>query len=259
MQGANATPHRPWDEAGFTAVDDRVRGGSSVSHLIVNADRTAATFNGTLDTKTLGGAGFASQRTVDPFLVDLTGVGALIADVVVPADNKTYTLTLKNDILPTGPDGREQSTVSWEYDFVALGDGDKEGETKQVKMPIDQFKPTYRGRPAEDAKLDLANIKRISFMMRRYVEPYEMSSRPAALLPLLPANCVSVTSSFFEKQDGDFSLTIKSLAVSQSVQSESPARISEAISDDGDSKGQANQALSAEKEVPIWRRWLCNW
>ncbi|KAI6492096.1 hypothetical protein MCOR11_006852 [Pyricularia oryzae] len=221
----------PWDEAGFTAVDDRVRGGSSVSHLIVNADRTAATFNGTLDTKTLGGAGFASQRTVDPFLVDLTGVGALIADVVVPADNKTYTLTLKNDILPTGPDGREQSTVSWEYDFVALGDGDKEGETKQVKMPIDQFKPTYRGRPAEDAKLDLANIKRISFMMR----------------------------SFFEKQDGDFSLTIKSLAVSQSVQSESPARISEAISDDGDSKGQANQALSAEKEVPIWRRWLCNW
>ncbi|KAH8840825.1 hypothetical protein MCOR02_005886 [Pyricularia oryzae] len=222
---------KPWDEAGFTAVDDRVRGGSSVSHLIVNADRTAATFNGTLDTKTLGGAGFASQRTVDPFLVDLTGVGALIADVVVPADNKTYTLTLKNDILPTGPDGREQSTVSWEYDFVALGDGDKEGETKQVKMPIDQFKPTYRGRPAEDAKLDLANIKRISFMMR----------------------------SFFEKQDGDFSLTIKSLAVSQSVQSESPARISEAISDDGDSKGQANQALSAEKEVPIWRRWLCNW
>ncbi|ELQ38769.1 CIA30 family protein [Pyricularia oryzae Y34] len=228
---------KPWDEAGFTAVDDRVRGGSSVSHLIVNADRTAATFNGTLDTKTLGGAGFASQRTVDPFLVDLTGVGALIADVVVPADNKTYTLTLKNDILPTGPDGREQSTVSWEYDFVALGDGDKEGETKQVKMPIDQFKPTYRGRPAEDAKLDLANIKRISFMMRS----------------------VSVTSSFFEKQDGDFSLTIKSLAVSQSVQSESPARISEAISDDGDSKGQANQALSAEKEVPIWRRWLCNW
>ncbi|TLS24052.1 hypothetical protein PpBr36_08581 [Pyricularia pennisetigena] len=221
---------KPWDEAGFTAVDDRVRGGSSVSHLTVNADRTAATFSGTLDTKTLGGAGFASQRTVDPFLVDLTGVCALIADVVVPADNKTYTLTLKNEILPTGPDGQEQSTVSWEYDFIALGDGDKVGERKQVQMPIDQFKPTYRGRPV-DAKLDLANIKRISFMMR----------------------------SFFEKQEGDFSITIKSLAASQSAQVESPARISETISDDGDLKAQANQGRSAEKELPIWRRWLCNW
>lgn len=32
-------------------------------------------------------------------------------------DGKKYTLTLKDEILPLMPDGREQSTISYEYDF----------------------------------------------------------------------------------------------------------------------------------------------
>lgn len=65
----------------FEASDDRVRGGTSEvfytsfgrgpksqSHLTIQSggfSGECALFHGTLDTKTLGGAGFASQRTAD--------------------------------------------------------------------------------------------------------------------------------------------------------------------------------------------------
>lgn len=40
-----------------------MRGGKSQSYIQVSEDKKIATFTGTLDIKTLGGAGFASQRT----------------------------------------------------------------------------------------------------------------------------------------------------------------------------------------------------
>ncbi|OAQ74070.1 Complex I intermediate-associated protein 30 [Pochonia chlamydosporia 170] len=65
------------------------------------------------------------------------------------ADGKKYVLTLKNEILPPRDDGREQSTVSWEADFVAKKPGD-------VKLRWADFKATYRGREKKDAgELDL--------------------------------------------------------------------------------------------------------
>jgi hypothetical protein len=72
-------------------------------------------------------------------------------------------LILKDELLPKSPNGREQSTVSWEYDFeIAEEDG------KKVFVPWDDLKPTYRGREKKDVTpLDLRNVKRISLMMRR--------------------------------------------------------------------------------------------
>lgn len=120
-----------------------------------------------LDIKTLGGAGFASQRTVDdapPW--DLAGYNLLVLHVA-RADGKKYTITLKDEVLPKRPDGREQSTVSWEYDFVVEAGESADGSTK-VTIPFKDFEPTYRGKPKPDAApLDLKNVKRISFMMRR--------------------------------------------------------------------------------------------
>lgn len=82
------------------------------------------------------------------------------------ADGKKYTLILKDEFLPRRDDGREQSTVSWEYDFETGA----EEEEKKIFAAWDDFKPTYRGREKKDAKpLDLKNIKRISLMMRRSV------------------------------------------------------------------------------------------
>lgn len=85
------------------------------------------------------------------------------------ADGKKYTITLKDDVLPKRPDGREQSTVSWEYDFVVEAGAESDGDSKKkVIIPFADFEPTYRGKAKPDAApLDLKNVKRISFMMRR--------------------------------------------------------------------------------------------
>lgn len=140
-----------------------------------------AEFSGHLDITALGGAGFASQRTADGVPGwDVSGYAALVLDVA-RADDRKYTLTLKDEVLPRRPDGRDQSTVSWEYDFVvgagkggtaaAAGDAGGGGSTAgstRVVIPFEEFKPTYRGKAKPDAEpLDLKNVKRISFMMRR--------------------------------------------------------------------------------------------
>lgn len=150
-----------------------MRGGKSQSYLVVTpgsagpdgSDPTVpsqATFSGHLDITALGGAGFASQRTVDDFPpLDLSGYDTLVLDVA-SSDSKKYTITLKDEVLPRRPDGRDQSTVSWEYDFVA------ETGPVRVAIPFRDFQPTYRGRPKPDAEpLDLSSVKRLSFLMRR--------------------------------------------------------------------------------------------
>ncbi len=92
-----------------------------------------ARFHGNLDTETLGGAGFASQRTTGDDrewdLSDYAGIQLAIKkgdsmdcvalhDKVYQAEQaieKRYTFILKDELLP--PDektGREQSTISWE-------------------------------------------------------------------------------------------------------------------------------------------------
>ncbi|KAJ5047323.1 uncharacterized protein L3040_003151 [Drepanopeziza brunnea f. sp. 'multigermtubi'] len=170
---------RPWSPLDWTSSDDRVRGGSSISELACNPLSPTAIFHGNLDTKTLGGAGFASQRTTgEDRNWDLSKYDGLVLDIA-KSDEKKYTLTLKDELLPKMPNGRDQSTVSWEYDFKANPHGGK------IFIQWDEFKPTYRGRDKKDAKpLDLQHVKRISFMMR----------------------------SFFATQEGDFSLSINSLS-----------------------------------------------
>lgn len=128
-----------------------------------------AEFSGHLDITALGGAGFASQRTVDDVLPwDVSAYDALVLDVA-RADSKKYTLTLKDEVLPRRPDGRDQSTVSWEHDFVVPPASDAgAGASSRIVIPFGAFQPTYRGRPKPDAEpLDLSSVKRMSFMMRR--------------------------------------------------------------------------------------------
>lgn len=58
-------------------------------------------------------------------------------------------------------DGREQSTISYEYVF---SDATDEG----LFVPWHALKPTYRGKEKSDAKpLNTAVVKRWSIMMRR--------------------------------------------------------------------------------------------
>ncbi len=121
-----------------------------------------ACFHGTLDTKTLGGAGFASQRTISTDKSwDLSRYDGIYLDIV-KQDDKKYTFILKDEILPANPEnGREQSTISYEYDFNA-------SSAKGLFVPWHALKPTYRGKEKKDAKpLDTKKIMRFSIMMRR--------------------------------------------------------------------------------------------
>ena len=133
-------------------------------------------FTGHLDIDTLGGAGFASQRTSrDDRHWDLSQFeGIQITIDPSQTDDKMYTFILKDEILPPDPDtGRERSTVSWEYDFsvnnTSLNDAQPTPNT--ITILWKEFKPTYRGRAKDDAKpLIKTNIRRMSIMIRRCVK-----------------------------------------------------------------------------------------
>jgi hypothetical protein len=159
-------PH-PWLSADWTSTDDRVRGGSSYSYLTPSHDGKIATFNGHLDTRTLGGAGFASQRTTGDRSWDLSSYSGVELDIdTANSDTKLYTLIVKDEkgLLPPRDDGRERSGLSWEADFRAGCDKGK------AAVKWEDFRPTYRGKEVRDVEpLDRKAIKRFSIMMRRFV------------------------------------------------------------------------------------------
>ena len=195
---------RGWQSEDWTDSDDRVRGGSSQVHnpllrptvlllqFAIHAHIPAsscckltvhksyldchprkAIFQGHLDTKTLGGAGFASQRTTgDDRNWDLSRFdGLLITIDAAHSDTKKYTLICKDELLPPDSDSRrEQATTSWEFDFYpnSAAPGPQASDDHTIFAKWSEFKPTYRGRPQDKAgKLDLEGIKRFSIMMRR--------------------------------------------------------------------------------------------
>ena len=87
---------------------------------------------------------------------------------------KKYTFILKDELLPRDPgSGREQATISYEYDFAiseSIGSCQSEKSGARVFIPWSRFKPTYRGKEKKNAQqLNLKSIRRISVMMRRYV------------------------------------------------------------------------------------------
>lgn len=155
----------------------------SQSHLEVTDQ--GARFYGNLDIDTLGGAGFASQRTVSDVALDLSQYDG-IQLVVSKSDGKSnavffdghclpaaglrsrpakgYTFILKDEKLPKNG-GREQATTSWEHDFTVSQDLPKE---VMIQIMWSDLKPTYRGK--EDKKagpLQLDNIRQVSLMNRR--------------------------------------------------------------------------------------------
>ena len=86
---------------------------------------------------------------------------------------------MKDEILSRNPgNGREQATISYEYDFVVpkhvlSQKGGKDVPRTHVFIPWAHLKPTYRGKEKKDAQpLNLKSIRRMSIMMRRYFENY---------------------------------------------------------------------------------------
>lgn len=146
-----------------------------------------------LDTKTLGGAGFASQKTAHTTRHwDFSDTTGIVLDILKADGKRTiqlhvdegkrYTLTISNEIADKRPDGRDASTLLYEYSF------DTSNGRHGRYVEWNEFQPMYRGKPQKDAApLNPADIRRWSFMIR----------------------------SFFDQQHGEFSLSIRSVSAYQ--------------------------------------------
>lgn len=87
-------------------------------------------------------------------------------------DGRRYTIVVKDVIPGKRPDGRDESGLSWEWDFIAPGGdgGNAEGEGVATLVGVrwGDLRPTYRGREVENPpKLNLGGVKRLSIMIRR--------------------------------------------------------------------------------------------
>ncbi|MCJ1354488.1 MAG: hypothetical protein MMC33_004477 [Icmadophila ericetorum] len=160
----------PWisPSTGWKTVDDRVRGGSSVSNLTVNSSTNSAVFSGILDTKTLGAAGFASQVTTGDTVWDLSLYEGLWVEIE-KSDGMQYTLIIKDDIQQDKrDDGREKASINWEVDFQ-IGDKKKQEEGDSLRFAWTDFKAFYRGRERKNVgDLNTKEIQRFSVMARSH-------------------------------------------------------------------------------------------
>ncbi|KAG8792929.1 hypothetical protein FRC12_004445 [Ceratobasidium sp. 428] len=156
----------PWCVENWETVDDRIRGGKSISFLRTRNRDGGVVFSGTLDTTALGGAGFASQRYQFPG-GPLHVPSPEYAGMRIELDPTTcshhtpkeFTFILATTPITRRPDGRANSRTNWEATFT--------NSQSSFDLPFDAFKATYRGRPVEPAPvLDTTNVFDVSVMCR---------------------------------------------------------------------------------------------
>lgn len=174
---------RPWNTESWLQVSDTVRGGSSKAELryIDPSNRFAGvSFEGKLDTKTLGGAGFASQVYRQPISIDsrYSSFFLEVEPIESGSDHviRDFTFGVKN--APTPPGDQPTSSVIYQFDFeVPLLDRvarTKNQESKleeliKIKIPFKSLVPTYRGRRKDDEKpFDPQKTTEISIMCRSF-------------------------------------------------------------------------------------------
>lgn len=196
-ESSDPKPRAVWNVSDFKNVDDTVRGGSSKSSMSIADSSAGIDFAGFLDTTTLGGAGFASQayskngkgfpgsplekEKFSGLRLILASTkskktGADSAGASQPGGGKgpviKYVLNLKTELPSTRPDGRRESAIVYEASFTAPTFS-KECNSS-IDIYWDDFKATYRGRPAEAKPLDPSQVKEWSIMAR---SNFEVSAR----------------------------------------------------------------------------------
>lgn len=163
--------------ADWVAVDDRIMGGASTSRVMHDGN-DATNFEGNLIVE---GGGFASVRYL-PTLSLPSDADALTLDM--RGDGRMgYKLTLQS--------AAAQEGVSYQYSLPALDD-----ECASLRLPLGDFKPTFRGRPAPEAPaLRAADVRSVGLMLSRY----EVAGGAKASIP-----------------PGAFRLSLRSLRVAES-------------------------------------------
>jgi hypothetical protein len=132
---------------GWAPIDDRVMGGISHSHLR-HDPAGHAVFEGLVSFERNGG--FASVRVQ---ATDLAGEGVTAYLLAVRADGKRYRLNLRLD---HGFDG-----INYQASFLPPVD-----DWAQLRLPLADFQPTFRGRTLADAPpLDPARVRQVGLMI----------------------------------------------------------------------------------------------
>ncbi|KAL8293749.1 hypothetical protein RQP46_000450 [Phenoliferia psychrophenolica] len=201
-------PSRPWPT--FRPINDQVRGGSSTSAFTPSPLTQTAIFDGHLDTKTLGGAGFASQcATFHPRLSfpspPSRGLAlTLVRPASFPSGQPTsFVISLKNERPELREDGRRESVMSyeWQFDLRELPEG-----IVEIEAAWKDFKPTYRGREdKEAADFDPKSLYEYAAGLRGLVG-WRLNPPPRNRLSFM-------CRSNFDTQSGDFKLEIVSLGI----------------------------------------------
>ncbi|KAA1085147.1 hypothetical protein PGTUg99_001758 [Puccinia graminis f. sp. tritici] len=143
----------PWNTENWTEVSDTVRGGQSKAVLkyLNRSDRTAGvSLEGMLDTKTLGGAGFASQVYRHPISLPMAGRYLAFFLEVEPVEQS------HQELLPLVTVQRDSTSTKLDH-------------LVRISIPFNALVPTFRGRPKSDEKpFDPHQITQISFMARSF-------------------------------------------------------------------------------------------
>jgi monofunctional biosynthetic peptidoglycan transglycosylase len=130
----------------WTTVNDVVMGGVSSSKFVIIEDGTA-TFSGTVSPDNNGGFASARASLINEFK-DFEG-----AIIRVKGDGNIYSLRFRTDINFDG--------ISYQAKFKT-----ELGEWKEYKIPLSDFKPTFRGKILSDKpKLESKNIKQIGILI----------------------------------------------------------------------------------------------
>ena len=154
-------------------IDDRVMGGISESSM-ASSGQGSAIFSGTVSLENNGG--FASVRSSTKRR-DWSGFAWIV--LRVRGDGKTYAINLKND--PDFDGMTYRSTFSTKRD-----------EWTTVVLPVDGFRPVFRGRPVPGAgKINWREVHSVGFMIsgrqegefRLEIESIQ-GKRPGASSPL---------------------------------------------------------------------------
>lgn len=153
---------QPSTAADWVAVDDRIMGGATTSR-VVHADGVT-NFEGNLIVE---GGGFASVRYGKEFLLP-SDADALTLEAT--SDGRMgYKLTLQSIAAPDG--------VSYQYTLPARRACEARGERvwlgsegfTSLRLPLADFKPTFRGRPAPEAPpLRASEVRSVGLMLSRY-------------------------------------------------------------------------------------------
>ena len=132
----------------WIAVDDRIMGGSSTSRVVFRDDATC--FEGDLIVE---GGGFASVRCLQPLA--LRGDVEALSLEAKGDGRMGYKLTLRSAAAPDYSYQRALRLDTSDYDML--------------RLPLESFKPTIRGRPAPEAPaLRAADVRSVGLMLSRY-------------------------------------------------------------------------------------------